>query len=308
MHWKLKARLQNAAAALPPALGNPVYYFAQRHFLGLRTTDPVSRLQAGLEIVRRIEQHKRTVAGATVLEVGTGHQLNLPVALWLSGAAEVTTVDINRYVKDQLVRSDVAYMRDHQQELQETFGPRASTETFQARFARLAQSRTLDQLLNAANIHYNAPADAAHLDLPDGSVDYHVSYTVLEHIHPATLSAILREGKRVLKPGGLLVHCIDFSDHFSHSDSSISSVNFLQFSDREWSRLGGNRFMYHNRLRVDEFRDLLEQAGLDVIGMEPFVDERAKNLLEHGGFPLDVRFRVKSPAINATSHAWVVGR
>jgi hypothetical protein len=32
-----------------------------------------------------------------------------------------------------------------------------------------------------------------------------------------------------------LVHNIDFTDHFSHSDPSISSVNFLQFSESQWN-------------------------------------------------------------------------
>jgi SAM-dependent methyltransferase len=261
-----------------------------------------------MEIVSRIERQQQTITGKTILEIGTGHQVGLPIALWLCGAAQIITVDLNRYLKVELVRNDLAFIRERKQELMQIFGAHAQEPEFRERLAALAEvtDGTLDQLLHAMNIRYLAPADAAHLDFPDGSIDYHVSYTVLEHIPPATLIRILHEGKRVLKNDGLFVHCIDFSDHFAHSDSSISSVNFLQFSDEEWQRLSGNRFMYHNRLRADEFRALLDESGVVVLEMEPFVDEKAKSLLEQGRLPLASRFHSKTPQTNATSYAWMV--
>ena len=45
---------------------------------------------------------------------------------------------------------------------------------------------------------------------------------------------------------------VDYSDHFSHSDQTISSINFLRYSDDEWQRYAGNRYMYMNRLRHDD--------------------------------------------------------
>ena len=310
MHWTLKARIQNVAARLPPRLGNNVYYIAQRRFGGLRSACPKSRLQAGLDVVCLIEKERRTVSGTTVLEIGTGHQINLPIALWLCGADQVITIDLNRYLKAELVRRDLSYIEDHTDEIVSLFGERASEPVFQRRLAVLLQRKTwnLSQLLESMNIRYLAPADAARLDLEKHSVDYHVSYTVLEHIAPETLIRIFREGKRVIRASGLFIHCIDFSDHFAHSDSSISSVNFLQFSEEEWTRIANNRFMYHNRLRVDEFRALLDESDLDVIKMDRRVDEQAKQILEDNSLLLNTRFRGRTSEVNATSHAWVVAR
>ena len=307
MHWKVKARLQNAVAMLPSRLGNSVYYFGQRLLGGLREVDATQRLLAGRSIVSRLAGLGRSVAGKTFLEIGTGRQLNVPIALWLCGAGRVVTVDLNRYLREELVREDLAYLSGRADEIQGLFGDYGRTSEFRQRLAALIRGRDggLERLLETINVEYIAPCDAASLPLGDNSVDYHVSYTVLEHIPPDVLKGILREGNRVLGRDGLFVHCVDFSDHFSHSDSSVSSVNFLQFTEEEWTSISGNRFMYHNRMRVDECESLFA-ANVDVRAVEPVVDPRARDLLQRNGLSLDGRFSEKSVETNATSHAWIV--
>ena len=167
---------------------------------------------------------------------------------------------------------------------------------------------SIASLLDAMSIQYLAPADAAHLRLPSKCVDYHISYTVLEHICPEILIELLLEGKRVLKEEGLFIHCIDFSDHFSHSDRSISSINFLQFSEYKWKKYAGNRYMYHNRLRIDEFIALFNKIDLKVISLETRVNPVVKEELSKGLMCLDERFRDKPIEVNATANAWVVAR
>jgi len=307
MHWKVKARLQNAVAMLPAKLGNSVYFFGQRLLGGLREVDSSRRLQAGLEIVSRLESLGRSIHGKSVLEIGTGHQINVPIALWLCGAASIVTVDLNRYLREDLVRLDLAYLAGHTDEIQRLFGGRGRSAEFQQRLERLVANRDsrIDRVLETIGATYLAPCDARKLPLADDSIDYHVSFTVLEHIPPDVLSQILREGNRVLRRDGLFIHCVDFSDHFSHSDSSVSSVNFLQFNEQEWSRLSGNRFMYHNRLRVDECESLFV-ANVDVQAVDRVIDLRAHEILQRNGLPLDRRFREKSAETNATKHAWII--
>jgi hypothetical protein len=64
---------------------------------------------------------------------------------------------------------------------------------------------------------------------------------------------IINEGNRILSEEGLFVHLIDCSDHFSHNDKSISRINFLQYNVTQWNKLAGNRYVYVNRLRHDDF-------------------------------------------------------
>lgn len=306
MHWKHKAAVQNLLGRLPPNLGNPIYYQLQCRFGGLQRPNPISRLSAGIEVVRRIHRFDRSAESAVFLEVGTGHQLALPLTLWLCGASEITTVDLNCYLKERLVLNDIEYLRRHDEEVRNLFTGISRSSLFVERFERLISGvNSLRELLCLTNIRYWAPANASCLPLEANSIDYHVSFTVLEHIPVAVLKGIFQEGRRLLRPRGLFIHCIDFTDHFAHSDDAISSVNFLQFSESEWEGLAGNRFMFHNRLRVDEFQNLLLELNLKILALDSKVDDDAVELLRKG-FPLNERFRTKDSSTNAARDAWVV--
>jgi hypothetical protein len=99
---------------------------------------------------------------------------------------------------------------------------------------------------------------------------------------------------------------VDLSDHFSHADDTIGSINFLRFSEKEWSQCAGNRYMYHNRLRLDDFQQILRSSGIEIMRFDAVVDQKAVDLLQ-SGFPLEARFRTKSAEINATASAWFLG-
>jgi hypothetical protein len=119
------------------------------------------------------------------------------------------------------------------------------------------------------------------------------------------LQRILKEAKRLTKEDGLIVHYIDLTDHFSHSDQSITYINFLQFSEDQWKRLAGNRYMYHSRLRIDDYLDMFKSLECKIVCSETIVDERSLAAI-HQGFPLDERFKNKDPKTNATVRAWIV--
>lgn len=306
MNWRWKARIQNLVAALPKDLSYSAYYFLQRKMGALREVDPTNRMRAGIALMDKIRQQNRSAEGGTFLEVGTGRQIQVPIALWLCGAKSVVTVDLNPYLKAELVMQNIAFIRDNDEAMRQLFGDYAKQAIFCERVEMLRRAPDdFQALLNLMNIRYMAPADARKLDLPAGSIDYHISYTVLEHIPSEVMLSIFQEGKRLLKPDGLFVHFIDFSDHFAQSDSSICLSNFLRFSEKEWDRLAGNRFMYHNRLRLDEFQAILEQSGVQVLAMEPTIDPRSLEELKSGRLPLDARFAGKSPETNASKNAWV---
>ena len=309
MRWQLKARLQNAVAALPFA-SNAVYYALQRSVGGLRPglNHPVERFIAAIRIVDWIESAGGTIDDRRFVEIGTGHMVNVPTALWLLGAGETISVDLNRYLSGKLVAESNEYIRRHEHAVVTLFGDRAKSRTLQDRFGALLSFRgKIEDMLAMMNVRYFSPCDARKLPLPDESVDFHVSNTVLEHIPPGVMSEILAEAKRVLKSGGILVHHIDPSDHFSHSDDSISAVNFLKFSDDEWDRWAGNRFMYHNRLRASDYRSLFERAGAHIVRSETDVDERALVALKNG-FPLARKFLDVDPKELATTELSILAR
>ena len=66
-------------------------------------------------------------------------------------------------------------------------------------------------------------------NVPEKSIDVIFSNSVLEHVtKPDELTTEL---KRALKPGGCMVHAIDYRDHFFKYP-----FHFLQFSKKTWDR------------------------------------------------------------------------
>jgi ubiquinone/menaquinone biosynthesis C-methylase UbiE len=130
--------------------------------------------------------------------------------------------------------------------------------------------------MEMANIVYLAPYDATKTGFNDNTVDIHFSNNVFEHIPPETLNQILTEGTRVLKSSGIAIHKIDESDHFAHTDRSITSINFLQFSKKVWKLIGGNPYSYHNRLRQTDFMEIFQTNNFKVLSKISKIDEKAK--------------------------------
>ena len=90
------------------------------------------------------------------------------------------------------------------------------------------------------------------------------STDVLEHIPREDIRAILRETYRILAPGGIAVHTVNCMDHFASFDKNISVYNFLQYSDRAWSKY--NSFIhFQNRMRHREYSELFAEAGFELL-------------------------------------------
>ena len=291
MKWQHKARIQNAISALP-FLSNAVYYAVQRSVGGLRPEkiDPLDRMKAAVGMLSWARPTGFDVTGKTVLEIGTGRMVDLPTGMWLSGAERIITVDLNPYLSQKLISEARHFVRSHRDRVLELFGERVHP-LFHERLRILAGTEVTDEnLLRAMNVEYLSPADASKLPLAQGTIDLHVSHTVLEHIPPGVISDILVEARRVMRPGGLLIHNIDPSDHFSHDDEAITKINFLRFSENEWDRWAGNQFMYHNRLRADDYVRMFNDAGMRIIDEVRSIDERSLAALR-SGFPLSTRFK-----------------
>ena len=79
-----------------------------------------------------------------------------------------------------------------------------------------------------------------------------------------------------------MCHFIDNSDHWEHNDKSISTVNFLKFSDSVARLLcSGHPRNYQNRMRHFEYIKLLEASGFTIDRDESEVDKNALRDLKH---------------------------
>lgn len=307
MHWKLKAAIQNTVSILPSSTSYTMYYMVQRHFGGLRRINPVKSLTAGIETWKRIKEAGYDPSQKVFFEVGTGRMPIGPLSFWLMGAKSTVTIDVNPYIKEELIKEAIGYISENNEEIQLLFGSLLDNSRLEA-VCSLCKSPAFSEhsFLKLCQIEYIAPGDAAKTLLEDKSIDIYTSYNVLEHIPRQILSGIIQEGNRIINVNGLFVHRIDYSDHFSHSDKSISAINFLQYSDSEWDRYAGNRYMYMNRLRHDDFLELFESAGHRILTNEASKDNHSLELLSQGTLPLNERFKNKSEEILSITDSWLV--
>ena len=301
MHWRLKAGLQNVVARLP--FSDHVYYAIQRGFGSLRPGrhDPRPWYEAAADLVKWVGAEGLDVRGRTIVEIGTGRRLDLPTALWLHGAARIVTVDVHRYLSGTLVAESLRTLPRHRERI-EAWGPEAG-----ARLSRLLGfGGGLDELLAMCGIEYLAPVDTSRLPLASQCADLVVTHVVLQNVPPPGILGMLAEARRVLAPGGLVVHFIDLTDMFSH-DGVLPAIHFLQFGAADWDRTTGSRFMYQNRLRASDYLRLFEQAGLRVLRSLSTVDEPSLALLRSGAFRVAPELANRPLEDLAGSHLRVLG-
>ena len=117
---------------------------------------------------------------------------------------------------------------------------------------------------------------------------------MFEHIPPDVIRGIVKESRRVLKPGGFHAHHINPGDH-SAFDPSVSTVNFLRYSARAWYLIGGSGIAYHNRLRGVDLVKLFEDGRFPVKHQIVSIDQRGLEEIRSGSITIHEDFKAYSP-------------
>lgn len=118
---------------------------------------------------------------------------------------------------------------------------------------------SLPEVLQRAGIEYLTQGTASLASIPDASVDFFWSQVVLEHVPRAEFPVLLQELRRIVSPGAIGVHSIDFRDHLG------GGLNNLRFSNATWEgRAFRDSGFYTNRIRPREMLVMFSEAGFDV--------------------------------------------
>lgn len=124
--------------------------------------------------------------------------------------------------------------------------------------ANLLKENLIDT--SKCSIHYWTDGLDAFTKLEDSEVDFIWSHTVLQHIPKEELPIYLKEMFRVLSPGGVMSHKIDFKDCIS------GGLNNLRFSTAVWeSSVFRRSGFYTNRIRYNQMIELFLASGFDLI-------------------------------------------
>src|SRR3546814_46884 len=125
---------------------------------------------------------------------------------------------------------------------------------------------------------YCAPGDARATGLADDSIDLVSTTSVLEHIPARDIASIMREMRRICRPGALLSMIIDYEDHYGQRGGGTSVYNFLRFSETEWKRFNPD-LHYQNRLRHSDHLRIFEDAGFEIVEVETAFPEDWEKIL-----------------------------
>lgn len=100
--------------------------------------------------------------------------------------------------------------------------------------------------------------------IADGSIDLVISSDVMEHIPRDSVPTLLRDFRRILKPGGRVAQQIVEVDHLTIYDRSVHPKNYIRFSNREWQRRFENDVQYINRLQHSDFLNAFHAEGFSI--------------------------------------------
>jgi hypothetical protein len=273
MHWKTKAAIFRVLVAMPFA--DQLLYGLQRYVTREwpRPTVPLDNL---LKAARRLEQAASGRNGRFV-EIGAGGDLAIAIAIRMLGVEHVTCVDITRLARLPLIQHAANHMAQR-------LGMKAPS------------LRSWDDL-EAFGISYLAPGELGQLADQRGTFDCFFTADTLEHIPGPALRAVLGSARELLKPDGISVHFIDYSDHYARRSDS-SRFNFLTFDHAAW-RPYNTRLHYVNRLRHSQYLTMFAETGYSIVAVEadvaPAQPEIVAKLAEpFRSMPLDDLFTLRA--------------
>jgi SAM-dependent methyltransferase len=298
MNWRVKWALQTLFSTLPQ--GHHLNYLTQRFVMhSLPGSDQ--------EIATALERARHHVALYTAFsepplkashwyEFGAGINLVDPLSRYVLGVERQTVIDIRPLARAWLVQDAAARLATQS----ETHGRRGILVNL------VGVPEPWRQLAASTGIDYLAPEDARNCRIESRSVDCVTSNATLEHIPRPDLIKIFAECARVLKWSGVMISQIDYQDHYSYFDRSISVYNFLRYGERRW-RLYSPSLQFQNRLRHCDYLAILRDMGWDLIHVEtPPVTPSDRAAL--AAVPLTASFRAYETEQLAIRRGLIVAR
>jgi SAM-dependent methyltransferase len=244
-------------------------------------------LEQGLRQITMLCECGAEIRGRQVLELGSGWHPVVPILFRLAGAAQVTLTDLEELLDPTLIEHAFRYIHERRIEIASRL--QLDENQISKEWTRFKECAPKGAPADSVSLGFRYIVPFRIQDFASDAVDIVVSRAVLEHIPVAEIGNLLTEFKRVLRPGGLMCHIIDNSDHWEHSDKGISRVNFLRYSDLVWGLTGLNRQNYQNRLRHCEYLAMLRENGFGIVTEIGEIDADA--LEDLNTLPIASRFR-----------------
>lgn len=180
-----------------------------------------------------------------LLELGPGDSLASTLLAYALGAAEIHHVDVGDFAThDMTVYQKIAH----------------DLTARGLNIPDLSSCPSRADMLHLTRGHYHTHGLDDLRKLPDHSIDFSWSHSVLEHVRRRDMPALFHELKRVTTPGGFSSHLVDLQDHLDHSINNLRFPEWLW--EANWFAAAG---FYTNRLQAGTLRRMAENAGFKVV-------------------------------------------
>jgi hypothetical protein len=187
----------------------------------------------------RLSQRERFVC----LELGPGDSLSTALIASSFGASQTYLVDVGPFAAAGLAPYTKTAVYLHQRGLP---------------VADISNIQTPDDLLAVCSGTYLTHGLDSLRQIPSASVDFVFSHATLQQVRRAEFFPIVKELRRIQKPGGTSSHSVSMRDLLG------GAANDLRFSGRAWeSALLAESGFYTNRLRYSEMLGLFRKAGFE---------------------------------------------
>lgn len=192
-----------------------------------------------------------TLAGRRILEYGPGDVLGVALLAYAHGADQVVCVD--RFPLERQSPENLAIYQTLMDRLPPPLQARAA-----AAFLRPGDPTSG---LKPTCIDYRVTADGAAGET--AGFDLIWSRAVLEHVHD--LPVLFADMRRGLRPGGVALHQVDLKSHGLDRDEPL---DFLTWPAWAYAAMYSHKG-FPNRWRVAHYRQWVQAAGLQLVGLEP---------------------------------------
>lgn len=229
----------------------------------MRTPMSEKAIERAQRIVAVTDRYQIIHPGDRLLEIGTGwvHWESLILALF--NDVQVTLLDV---WDNRQLGAFKRYVSELGAVIPERFNLDPARMSRALRLVEeVANAETFEQIYQSLGFEYVISPDGTLRQFDSSAYQLIFSCNVLEHIQREILPNFVRDFYRLLKPGGYSIHQIDLGDHLAYYDRDICLKNYLRYSDLTWRRFFENDVQYFNRVQVDEWLSLYQQAGFEVI-------------------------------------------
>ncbi|MDC0449321.1 class I SAM-dependent methyltransferase [Pelagibacteraceae bacterium] len=251
INWKLKALLYKIFDALKL---KKTFYLIQK-YITKRSKVKINKIDKSWHFHSKNIEKKKI---SKILEIGAGKSLaqNIYISYNFNNSIKQTVIDINEMLDYKL------------------FNEASEQVSNLLNLKNKGVVENLDQLKQLYNINYKAPMKIEKLKENENKFDMCISTTALEHFSVSDLKNYLKELKTILSGETLISSAIDYSDHYSHTDSSISPLNYLKFTELEWKKYN-NSYLFQNRLRHQDYKKVFSELDFEILEAEkgPYLEK-----------------------------------